>query len=153
MKSQIQLIEALRDPAFYPHHLQAVEVRETHTSVVFLAGELVYKLKKALRLSFLDYTSPEVRGQMCREEVRLNRRLAPDIYLGVRPVVRREDALALGDEDEPGALDHLVEMRRYDERLELGAGVRAGEVTAERMRQRTTRAWRSSAPRTSRLRA
>ena len=134
MASQAQLIERLRVPAFYPHDPEAVEVRETHTSVVFLAGPLVYKLKKAVRLGFLDYSSSEVRRRMCHEEVRLNRRLAPDMYLGVRSVVPRGDGLALGEADQPDALDHLVEMRRYDETLELGARVRAGDVDAERMR-------------------
>jgi aminoglycoside phosphotransferase family enzyme/predicted kinase len=132
MDSQKELIAALRDPGFYPHHPREVEVRETHTSVVFLAGELVYKLKKAVRLGFLDYSSPEVRRRMCHEEVRLNRRLAPDMYLGVRSVL---PGFALGEADRPDALDHLVEMRRYDERLELGALVVAGEVSEQRMRE------------------
>jgi aminoglycoside phosphotransferase family enzyme len=73
---------ALSRPESYPHRPAIVEVRETHISWVFLAGELAYKLKKPLALDFLDYGTPARRRAMCEEEVRLNRRLAPDIYLG-----------------------------------------------------------------------
>ena len=77
------------EPDFYPHAPRSVELRETHTSWVFLAGELVYKVKKPVVLPFLDYGTLERRHQMCREEVRLNRRLAPEIYLGVVGIARR----------------------------------------------------------------
>ena len=64
-----------------------MEVRQTHISVVFLAGAFVYKIKKPVAPGFLDFTTLEKRLHFCREEVRLNRRLAPDVYLGVVPVV------------------------------------------------------------------
>jgi aminoglycoside phosphotransferase family enzyme len=64
-----------------------VEVRETHISWVFLAGEFAYKLKKPLVLDFLDYGTPERRRAMGEEELRLNRRLASDLYLAVRGTV------------------------------------------------------------------
>ena len=65
-----------------------VELRETHISWDFLLGERAYKLKKPLVLPFLDYGTPARRWEMCREKVRLNSRLAPGIYLGVRGVAR-----------------------------------------------------------------
>ena len=114
-----ELIAALSNPDFYPHHPAQVEVRETHISRVFLAGELAYKLKKPLVLPFLDYGTPQRRRHMCREEVRLNRRLAEDIYLGVRSVASGDDGLHLAAEDDPQAIDYLVWMRRYDERATL----------------------------------
>jgi aminoglycoside phosphotransferase family enzyme len=77
---------ALARPDFHPDRPPQVEVRETHISWVFLAGDRAYKLKKPLVLPFLDYGTPERRHEMCREEMRLNRRLAPDLYLGVRAV-------------------------------------------------------------------
>ena len=77
---------ALARPEFYPDRPDRVDVRETHISWVFLAGDRAYKLKKPLVLPFLDYGTPQRRREMCREEVRLNRRLAPDVYLGVRAV-------------------------------------------------------------------
>ena len=81
------------DPAFYPHRPERVELRETHGSWVFLAGELAYKVKKPVVLPFLDYGTLERRLRMCREEVRLNRRLAPGYYLGVDAILRRDGEL------------------------------------------------------------
>jgi aminoglycoside phosphotransferase family enzyme/predicted kinase len=80
------LLEALSVPAAYPHAVDAVAVRQTHISVVFLAGTYVYKLKKPVNLGFLDFSSLEKRRHFCEEEVRLNRRLAPHVYLGVMPI-------------------------------------------------------------------
>ena len=63
---------------------------ETHISHIFLAGDYAYKLKKPVDFGFLDFTTPEKRRAACAEEVRLNARLAPDIYLDVVPVCRSE---------------------------------------------------------------
>src|SRR6478672_10878103 len=73
-----------------------VERIETHASVVFLAGERAYKLKRAVRFDYLDFSTPERRRVLCEAEVRLNRRTAPDIYRGVVPITREPGgALAL----------------------------------------------------------
>jgi uncharacterized protein len=71
--------EALAGPEFCPERPGRVDVRETHVWRVFLAGDRAYKLKKPLVLPFLDYGTPGRRREMCREEVRLNRRLADDL--------------------------------------------------------------------------
>jgi uncharacterized protein len=110
-----------------------VETRETHISRVLLSGDRAYKLKKPLRLPFLDYGTLERRHEMCREEVRLNRRLAPDIYLGVRAVMSA-DELELGPEDAPGAVDYAVEMRRYDEDSTLASRLAAGTAGEREVR-------------------
>lgn len=104
-----------------------VETRETHISWVFLAGERAYKLKKPIVLPFVDYGTAERRRTMCEEEVRLNRRLAPDVYLGVRGVVPDAEGLRLGEADDPAAIDYVVEMRRYDESGTLAATLARGE--------------------------
>lgn len=122
---------AMSAPGFYRERPERVVVRETHISWVFLAGERAYKLKKPLVLPFLNYGSPARRRQMCREEVRLNRRLAGDIYAGVRAVIAQGDALELAEEDDPRALDYVVEMRRYDERFTLAARLSSGELRQE----------------------
>jgi uncharacterized protein len=116
-------------------HPAPVERRETHISQVFLVGDRAYKLKKPLVLDFVDYGTAQRRRDMCLAEVRLNARLAPDIYLGVRAVRPRADGGVNVDDDTdaPGALDFLVEMRRYDEEQTLRAavarrGVAAGEL-------------------------
>ena len=82
------LIEALSLPNAYSYPVEAVKVRQTHISVVFLAGPYAYKVKKPVNLGFLDFDSLEKRRRFCDEEVRLNRRLAPHVYLGVVPAVR-----------------------------------------------------------------
>ena len=119
---------ALIRPDFYPERPDRVELRETLVSWVFLAGDRAYKLKKPLVLPFLDYGTPQRRREMCREEVRLNRRLAPDVYLGVRTVVAGAERFELAAEDDPRAVDYLVEMRRYDERCTLAAKLERGEL-------------------------
>src|SRR5690349_484973 len=81
------LIEALSKLPAYPYAAKEVEVHHTHISGVFLAGPYAYKVKKPVDLGFLDFSSLEKRRHFCEEEVRLNRRLAPTVYLGVVPVV------------------------------------------------------------------
>jgi aminoglycoside phosphotransferase family enzyme/predicted kinase len=131
---------ALAEPDFYPHQPASVEIRETHASVVFLAGELAYKLRKPVRFPFLDYSTPERRRASAGMEVFLNRRLAPSLYLGVRSVVRgASGALALGGEDADDALDWLVEMRRFDEDGTMAALLERGalrEADSERVGRR-----------------
>lgn len=120
----------LAGPSFYPGKPGEVLVRESHISWVFLAGDRAYKLKKPVVLPFLDYGTPERRRQMCHEEVRLNRAMAGDVYLGVRAVAAGADGFELAAEDDPRALDYLVEMRRFDERETLASRLRRGEVGA-----------------------
>lgn len=78
-----KLIETMSDPAFYPHRPDKVELVQTHISHIFIAGDFVYKIKKAVNFGFLDFTSLEKRKYYCHEELRLNRRLAPEAYLEV----------------------------------------------------------------------
>ena len=122
---------ALARPSTYPHRPATVEVRETHISWVFLAGEFAYKLKKPLVLDFLNYGTMARRREMCSEEVRLNRRLAPDVYLGVRGVALGAAGAELTDEDDPRAVEFVVEMHRYDERETIAATLERGELNCE----------------------
>ena len=105
-----------------------VAVHETHISWVFVAGDRAFKLKKPVVLDFLNYGTLARRRAMCREEVRLNARLAPDVYLDVRSVVDRGDRLDLAEDSDPAAIDYVVEMRRYDERATLAALADAGRI-------------------------
>ena len=135
-------LEGLLDPATYAHRPASVELRETHISWVLLAGELAFKLKKPLRLPFLDYGTIDRRRRFCREEVRLNSRLAPEVYHGVRAVVPAADGLRIADEDDPAAIEYAVEMRRYaddstlDRRLAADA---AGEPEVRSVARRLAR--------------
>ena len=102
-------------------------MRETHISWVFLTRDRAYKVKKPRVLPFLDYGTAEQRRVMCRAEVSLNRRLAPDVYLRVRSLVPAGGGgLRLGEEDDADAVDYAVEMRRYSEADTLAARLAAG---------------------------
>src|SRR3954465_10168592 len=89
------LIESLSDPAAYPHPVEAVQVCQTHISAVFLVGEYAYKVKKPVEMGFLDFRTPSQRRHFAEEEVRLNRRLAPGVYLGVVPIAQDGDRVAV----------------------------------------------------------
>jgi uncharacterized protein len=110
-----------------------VEVRETHISWVLLVGDRAYKLKKPVVLDFLDYGTPSRRRAMCHEELRLNGRLAPDLYLAVKAVAARGDRLEITDESDRAAIDYVVEMRRYDEHGTLAALADLGQVSPAQM--------------------
>jgi aminoglycoside phosphotransferase family enzyme/predicted kinase len=119
--------EWLMKPDVYPHAVRCVNQVETHISRVFLAGDYVYKLKKPVRFDFLDFSTLAAREHACREEVRLNRRLAADTYLDVAPIVLgRAGDLQLGGGGE--IVDWLVAMRRLPTELTLDALHRRSEL-------------------------
>ena len=123
-----EIAAAMARPGFYDHAPARVDVRETHISWVFLAGDRAFKLRKAVVFPFLDYGTPERRLHMCEEEMRLGRRLAPDLYLALHGVVPRGDGFALADVGSAEACEHVVEMRRFDEEQTLAARLERGEV-------------------------
>jgi len=106
-----RLVEFLRTPAAYAERPSDVQVVETHISWVFLAGRYAYKLKKPVRFEFLDFSTPALRRRACRDEVRLNRRLAPDVYLDVFPVTAASDG-TLQLAGSGTKVDWVVQMRR-----------------------------------------
>ena len=83
-----ELVKALLEPKAYPEAPQSIELVQTQMSFVFLTDNYVYKVKKAVNLGYLDYTTLEKRHFYCQKEVELNRRLCPEVYLGVVPVTR-----------------------------------------------------------------
>ncbi|MBL8739034.1 MAG: hypothetical protein JNL12_21590, partial [Planctomycetes bacterium] len=132
--SDPRLLAALADPACFPHAPRAVQLVQTHLSLVCLADQLVYKLKKAITLPFVDFAPLPARRHACREEVRLNRRLCPDVYLGtaaLRPVAGTKALrfAALGDDDGPDDVDVAVVMRRLPQERMLDELLRAHTVT------------------------
>ncbi len=112
-----ELIRALSDPKAYPFSTAEIEVRQTHISMVFLAGEFVYKVKKPVKLTFLDFSTLEKRRHFCEEEVRLNRRLACDVYLAVVPVTGAGANLRFEGTGEP--VEWAVKMKRLPEEATL----------------------------------
>ncbi|HEY7428025.1 MAG TPA: hypothetical protein VH682_27575 [Gemmataceae bacterium] len=127
----VRLIESLSRPEAYPEPPAEVQVRQTHISVVFLAGRHAYKIKKPVALGFLDLSTLEARRLFCVEEVRLNRRLAPAVYQGVVPVTRSGDGLRFGGDGE--ALEWAVQMQRLPEEATLLNRLRRGDLDAARV--------------------
>lgn len=122
------LISALSDPAAYPFPLsQAVEVIQTHISAVFLAGDYAYKIKKPVKLSFLDFSDLARRRQICDQEVLLNRRLAPEVYLGVVPVNCRDGRVSFEGLGE--TIEWAVKMRRLPEEATLEQRLLRDEIS------------------------
>lgn len=122
------LIRGLLDARAYPHPVApSIGLAETHVSWVLLTGQFAYKLKKPLRLDFLDYSTAELRRRCCEEEVRLNRRHAPGLYLGVAAIGGSPDAPRV-DAGGP-AIEHAVKMRQFDAGDELVALIGAGTAT------------------------
>ena len=100
--------------------------RDTHMSHVFLVGDQVFKLKKPVRFPYLDFSTLQRREAACRAEIELNRRLAPDVYRGVVPLVRSATGLAIGGRGE--VVDWLVVMKRLDENQMLDRVIAAGRL-------------------------
>jgi uncharacterized protein len=112
------LMAAMLRPQFYPHNPSKVEFRQTHISYVILTGPYVYKVKKAVKFNFLDYSTLENRRHFCEEEMRLNRRLAPNTYLGTVGIGRANGAFFLdekNDADRRRIVEYAVKMNRLPE--------------------------------------
>ena len=106
------LPECLLTPALYPHPVSNLTLVETHISWVILTGDFVYKFKKPLDLGFLDFSSLEKRHHFCQEEIRLNRRFAPSLYLDVVPLRMQAKNLSLGGDGR--IVDYAVKMKQFD---------------------------------------
>jgi len=130
-EDQSEVISFLASPS--THGGAAVERIETHASIVFLAGRRAWKLKRAVRYDYLDFSTPERRRFMCEADVRGNRRIAPALYQGVVPVTREGNgSLALGGAG--SAVDWVIEMRRFDQAALFDRLAAQGALDLEWMR-------------------
>lgn len=142
--SSDQLRRGLSDPSAYPHPVEGpVEIYETHISRVFLAGCYAYKTKKACVTEFLDYGTLEARRAACQQELRLNRRYAPELYLAVVPITRLASRFQVGPGDESRGpheergetVEYAVKMHRFPDDALLKERLRRGRLTSEEVRQ------------------
>lgn len=131
MAPRDSLVQAMLDPGFYPKPPASVSHKETHISHLFFAGELVYKVKKALRYAFLDYSTLAKRRHFLQEELRLNRRLAPSVYIGVLPITFDDLGWRLGGWAEPA--EYALVMRRLPDKRMLPFLLDTGQVTPAMM--------------------
>ena len=122
---QRDVIAFLSDPSSYGKGVERVEIIETHISLVFLAGDRAYKLKRAVEFPYLDFSTVERRRQACEAELALNRRTAPALYLEVRGIVRTASG-GIGFSSSGTAIDWVVVMRRFDQTLLFDALAKTG---------------------------
>lgn len=108
-----RLIAALREPARYAHAVGRIELLQTHISCILLAGDYVYKIKKPVNLGFLDFSTLAARRHYCEEELRLNRRTAPGLYLDVLAIGGSASAPVIGGGGAP--IEYALRMRRFDQ--------------------------------------
>ena len=133
------IIETLSQASAYPDPVESIEVFQTHISVVFLTDDFAYKIKKPLELDFLDYSTLEKRLHFCREEVRLNRRLAPDVYLGIIPILEMNKSLRveerfadeLEDSSRKNIVEYAVKMKRLPPERTFRELLKKGELSED----------------------
>jgi uncharacterized protein len=124
-----RLIEDLSDPRAYPVPTAKVDVHQTHISIVFVTDTFAYKIKKPIALDFVDYSTLETRRHWCLEEVRLNRRLAARIYLGVVPIV--QDGSTIRVEGTGSVVEWAVKMHRLPAEASLARTVARDDLSRE----------------------
>lgn len=137
-------LKPLLNPLAYPHSVGGVQLVETHISWILLTGEFAYKIKRPVAFAFVDLRSAEHRAFLCREEIRLNRRFAPDLYLGVSNITAEPGGARM---DGPGAVSECaVKMRQFDRSEELdklleSAAIETTELAAFGAELAKTHAW------------
>lgn len=125
------LINSLLSPEIYNHPVDTPQLIETHISWVILTGDYVYKIKKPVNLGFLDFSSLEKRKHLCEEEVRLNRRLAPRIYLDVVAITGSVEQPRINGEGE--VIEYAVKMRQFAQTVQLDRMLVRGELQVQHM--------------------
>jgi aminoglycoside phosphotransferase family enzyme/predicted kinase len=131
------LVAALLRPDAYPHAVEHVEMLETHISWVFLAGAYAYKIKKPVELGFLDFTTLEKRRHFCEEELRLNRRLAPQLYVDVVELRGSPEAPRIAGSGP--VLEYALRMRRFQQEALATRMLAEGRLTRDMIDRLATR--------------
>ena len=121
------LQKSLLNPEIYPDHPRTIKFIETHISLLFLTGSHVYKVKKPVDFGFLDFTTLEKRKYFCEQEVKLNRRLSPDLYLGVTRITEEGDRILLDGKGE--SVEYAVKMKQIPEEFLLDKLLEKKQVT------------------------
>ncbi|MDD5176401.1 MAG: AAA family ATPase [Sterolibacterium sp.] len=131
--AQAAVLRGLLHPSCYPHAVAHIEWIETHISTVLLAGDYAYKFKKPVNLGFLDFTTLELRHHFCEEELRLNRRSAPRLYLDVVAIVGTVDRPLVGSSEAPDAIEYAVRMRRFSQSALLDHMLASEKLTPQHL--------------------
>ncbi len=123
------IAQAMLKPETYPEPPVKIELMQTQMSFIFLAGDYVYKIKKPVNLGYLDYTTLEKRKFFCQKEVELNRRLCPETYLGVIPIIKTKGQISLGGKGK--AIEYAVKMRYLPQQKMMNVLLEKEQVTPE----------------------
>lgn len=129
LEQQAILLQAMQDKTLYDHEVEEFQLMQTHISWVLLTGPYVYKIKKAVDFGFLDYSTLEKRNEQCIEELRLNRRTAPKLYLDVIPIGGSPDKPIIGDREKP--IEYAVKMHQFDQGALFSMLLLTGSLTTE----------------------
>jgi hypothetical protein len=121
---QLELIASLLKPEAYPHPAASPKLLETHISWVILTGTYAYKIKKPVKLDFLDFSTLQQRRHFCEEELRLNRRMAPQLYLDVVPICGSNEAPRVDGEGK--AIEYALKMHQFRQSAQLDKQLDAG---------------------------
>ena len=132
-EQQLWLIAALQAPQAYDHPVSEIALIETHISYVLLTGQCAYKIKKAVNLGFLDFSTLDKRRHCCEEELRLNRRTAPQLYLDTVPITGSPQQPRMGG-DGP-VIEYAVRMRQFPQQALASSLMAEGKLNADHMDQ------------------
>ena len=124
-----KLLQALQNPSIFDHPVQEFQIVETHISWVLLTGPIAYKIKKPVNLGFVDFSTLERRRYFCGEELRLNRRLAPDVYLDVVAITGNVDIPEIGGSTQ--AIEYAVKMKQFPQQNLLTHRLHHGRLHAD----------------------
>jgi len=126
---QTKLFEILKQPSFYGSDVESVNLLQTHISFVALTGKYAYKIKKPVNFGFLDFSTIEKRKFFCDEEIRLNRRLCPEIYLEVLPITKKNDEIELNGEGT--IVDYALKMKEFPQARIMTNLLKKSEINEE----------------------
>lgn len=126
------LIQRMLQSEFYPHSVpSSIRLLQTHASYVFLTGTYAYKVKKAVDFGFLDYSTLEKRRHFCEQELRMNKPVAPDIYLDVLPITQADDRLVLAGDGQP--VEYVLRMHQFPQDVLFSEMFKQGKLTLVHM--------------------
>jgi len=123
------VVEALLQPQAYPHKTEKIKLVQTQMSFVFLTGKFVYKVKKAVNLGYLDYTTIEKRNFYCHQELKLNRRLCPNAYLDIVAINKDNDKIHINGKGE--TIEYATQMNQLPQEYMMDVLLRSGQLNQE----------------------
>ncbi len=131
--NQGMLFDHLKNPAFYGPHVTSVQLLQTHISYVALTGTYAYKIKKPVNFGFLDFSTLDKRKFYCEEELRLNKRLCPEMYLDVLPITQKDNTLSL--DGEGTIVDYDLKMKEFPQECIMTQMLEQGKISEQTIDQ------------------